>query len=283
MRYGLFQFVTDETIAPVPLGRAAEDAGFESLFLPEHSHIPASRDTPYPGGGALPRKYLRTYDPFVALATIAATTERLRVGTGICLVIERDPIITAKEVASLDRLSGGRFLFGVGAGWNREEMHDHGTDPATRMALLVERVAAMRAIWASDEAAYDGELVTFPPLWSWPKPVQERAGVPAPPILVGGNGPGVLDRVLAVGDEWFPNRTPEDVLAGRIADLNRRAADAGRGPFGVSVLGVQKDKGTIERLAAMGVTRCVFTLSDGGEAETLDAVGRLGDLVRSLG
>ena len=202
MDVGLTMFPTDEAIDPMSLGRAAEAAGFESLFFPEHTHIPASRESPWPGGGELPREYSRTYDPFVALAAIAASTERIRLGTGICLVVERDPITLAKEVASLDRLSGGRFEFGIGAGWNREEMANHGTDPRNRMALLRERVLAMRALWTQDEPSFHGEHVAFDPVWAWPKPLQE----PHPPVVVGGNGPRVLDRVLRYGDEWFPNR-----------------------------------------------------------------------------
>src|SRR5919198_2739981 len=172
MDFGVMMFPTDYAVAPGELARMAEDRGFESLFFPEHTHIPASRRTPYPGGGDLPREYSHTHDPFVALTAAAAATERLLVGTGICLVIERDPITTAKEVASLDLVSGGRFLFGVGGGWNLEEMANHGTDPKRRWALLRERVLAMKRIWAEDEAEYHGELVNFDKLWSWPKPVQ---------------------------------------------------------------------------------------------------------------
>ncbi len=156
----------------------AEERGFESLLFPEHTHIPASRESPYPGGGELPPEYSRTYDPFVALTAAAAATERLLIGTGICLVIERDPILTAKEVASLDKLSGGRFLFGVGAGWNREEMRNHGTDPAHRFSLMRERIEAMKAIWTQDEASYAGTHLNFERIWCWPKPEQQ----PHPPI-----------------------------------------------------------------------------------------------------
>lgn len=175
MQFGLTMFPTHDAIDPMTLGRAAEQRGFESLFFPEHTHIPISRGSPYPGGGELPRRYAHTYDPFVALTAAAVATERLKVGTGVCLVVERDPIITAKEVASLDHLSDGRFLFGVGAGWNREEMANHGTDPTTRMALLAERVHAMREIWTKDEAEYHGRYVDFDPIWSWPKPTPELA------------------------------------------------------------------------------------------------------------
>src|ERR671936_1276605 len=184
MRFGVAMFPTDYSMEPAELARMAEERGFESLFFPEHTHIPASRRTPYPPGGELPDEYSHTLDPFVALTAAAAATERLRIGTGICLVVERDPIVTAKEVASLDRLSGGRFLFGVGAGWNREEMANHGTDPRRRHELMRERVEAMKAIWTEDEASYHGRYVDFDRIWAWPKPLQR----PHPPVIVGGNG-----------------------------------------------------------------------------------------------
>src|SRR5919198_4959564 len=183
-----------------------EERGFESLFFTDHTHIPVARETEYPIGGELPREYSRIYDPFVALMAAAAATERLMVGTGVCLVIERDPIVTAKQVASVDRLSGGRMLFGVGAGWNAEEMRNHGTDPARRFGVLRERIEAMKAIWISDRAEYHGRYVDFDPIWCWPKPLTE----PHPPVLVGGHGKGVIDRVLAFGDEWMPNRFGDD-------------------------------------------------------------------------
>ena len=259
MHAGLAIFVTDETPGPAELGRLAEERGFESLFFPEHTHIPAGRETPYPAGGELPREYARMLDPFLALTAAAAATERLRLGTGICLVIERDPIVCAKEVATLDLLSGGRVLFGVGAGWNREEMANHGTDPRTRMALLRERVEAMRAIWTQDEASYAGEHVAFERIWSWPKPVQR----PHPPVLVAGNGPTALDRVLAFGDGWLPNpERDDDTLLARIAELRRRAADAGR-EVGVTVNAASAKPERLGRLAEAQVDRVVFYLPAG--------------------
>src|SRR5918996_6287094 len=192
MRYGIAIFLTDEAADPATIARLVEERGFESLFLPEHPHTPASRRTPYPAGGELPRQYSRTYDPFVALTAAAAATSKLLLATGVCLVIERDPIITAKEVASVDRISGGRMLFGVGAGWNEEEMRNHGTDPRRRFGVMRERIEAMKEIWANEEASYHGRYVDFDPIWCWPKPLQQ----PHPPILVGGYGPKVLDRVL---------------------------------------------------------------------------------------
>ena len=218
MDTGVAIFPTHDAIAPADMARLAEERGHESLFFPEHTHIPASRQSPWPGGPELPRKYAHTFDLFVAVTAAVTASTRLRVGSGICLVIERDPITTAKEVASVDYLSGGRFEFGVGAGWNREEMANHGTDPRRRMALLRERVEAMKAIWTCDEASYAGEYVQFERIWSWPKPAQR----PHPPVLVGGNGPGVLDRVLAFGDAWFPNYAPDGILE-RAAELRSRA------------------------------------------------------------
>ena len=253
MKFGLAMFATDYAIRPAELGRLAEDHGFESLLLPEHTHIPTSRRTAWPGGAELPREYSHTYDPFVALATIAEATERLLIGTGICLVVERDPIVTAKEVATIDQLSDGRFLFGVGAGWNREEMENHGTDPKRRFSVMRERVEAMKAIWASDEAEYHGEHVDFDPIWSWPKPVQE----PHPPILVGGNGEKAIDRVVAFGDEWMPNvgRSGLDELAQRIAELQEKASAAGRGEIPVSGFAAPRDAETVEKLGEIGFSR----------------------------
>jgi probable F420-dependent oxidoreductase len=253
--FGITIFPTDYAIPVTELARACEDLGFESLFFPEHTHIPASRRTPYPAGGELPKEYSHTLDPFVAMAAAAAVTTTLRVGTGICLVIERDPITTAKEVASVDHLSGGRVLFGVGGGWNLEEMENHGTDPRTRWKLMRENILAMKRIWTDDDASFDGELVRFDPIWSWPKPVQK----PHPPVLIGGDGPHTLKRVVDYGDGWLPIgfRSPES-LRGRIDELQRMAKDAGRGPIPVTVFGAPIRKETIEGLAAAGASRIVF-------------------------
>ncbi len=256
MDYGVAIFPTDETPGPAQLARLAEERGFESLFFPEHTHIPASRATPYPVGGDLPREYSRLLDPFIALTAAAAVTDRVLLGTGICLVTERDPIVTAKEVATLDRISGGRFLFGVGAGWNREELRDHGVEPRERFDVMSERVRAMQAIWTEDEASFAGAHVRFERIWSWPKPVQR----PHPPVLVGGNGATVLDRVLEYGDHWMPNpeRSYDDLLA-RIAELRRRAADAGRS-VGVTVNAASTKPERLARLVEAGVERAVFYL-----------------------
>jgi probable F420-dependent oxidoreductase len=218
MEFGISYFATHDAVGPGEIARIAEQRGFESLFFAEHTHIPASRESPYPGSGELPRKYSHTYDLFVAVTAALLATSRLRVGSGICLVTERDPIVTAKEVASVDHLSGGRFEFGVGAGWNREEMRNHGTDPRTRMRLFQERVEAMKVIWTEGQASYHGEFVNFDDIWSWPKPVQH----PHPPVLVGGAGATVEDRVLAFGDAWFPGYTGPETIERAIA-LGRRA------------------------------------------------------------
>ena len=275
MDLGLAHFATDYGMQPADIGRRAEELGFESLFFPEHTHIPVSRDTPYAGGGELPREYRHIVDPFVGLAAASAVTERLKVGTGVCLIIERDPIVTAKEVATLDHLSGGRFLFGVGAGWNIEEMRNHGTDPDTRFRRMRESVEAMKAIWTGEEAEYHGRIIDFGPIWSWPKPVQK----PHPPVLVGGLGEKVYDRVVAYGDEWIPNRvkSPEE-LGERIAELQRRAEAAGRGHIPVTVFGAKAELRLLERLKAAGVTRSLFYLRAGetGEVERhLEELGKV--------
>ncbi len=262
---GITTFAGSYGLEPPELGRAVEERGFESLFFPEHTHIPVHSRR---ADGRSTRAYAETYDPFVALSAVAAVTRTLMLGTGVCLVTQRDPIVTAKEVASLDRLSGGRFLFGVGAGWNRMELANHGTDARTRMALLSERVRAMRRIWTDDEAEFHGEYVDFDPVWSWPKPSQR----PHPPVLVGGNGPGVEDRVLAYGDGWFPQCGPladVDELRERAAALRRRAADSGRGPVPITVFGTPSDKSLLDALAEAGADRCLLLLPPGPESQLL--------------
>ena len=199
-RYGVTIFPTDYSIQPVELARAVEERGFDSLFITEHTHIPTSRRTPWPGGGDLPKDYWHTHDPFVALGAMAAVTERIKLGTGVCLVVERDPIQLAKEVASLDMISGGRVILGVGAGWNAEEMENHGVTYATRWKLVREKVLAMKTIWTEDEPEYHGDFVDFDKLWSWPKPVQ--AG--GPPIWLGAQSKWAYDRVVDYCDGWMP-------------------------------------------------------------------------------
>ena len=255
MEFGIGYFPTHDAVGPGSVAQIVQDHGHESLFFAEHTHIPASRESQYPGGGELPRKYSHCYDPFVALTAAAEATSTLRIGTGICLVVERDPITTAKEVASIDHLSGGRFEFGIGAGWNREEMSNHGTDPRTRMRLMQERVEAMKAIWTEDEASYHGEFVNFDRIWSWPKPAQR----PHPPVLVGGNGPTVIDRVLAYGDAWFPNYARDNAMD-RAAQLRQRADRR----IDLMLMGVPADPAVLERASQLGARRVVHWIPSGG-------------------
>jgi probable F420-dependent oxidoreductase len=249
MKTGVAIFPTHDAMGPGDVARLVEERGHESLFFAEHTHIPASRETPFPiGDGTLARRYVHTLDLFVAITAAVTATSRLRVGSGICLIVQRDPITTAKAVASVDHLSGGRFEFGVGAGWNREEMRNHGTDPRVRMAVMAERVHAMRAIWSQDEASYHGEHVSFDPIWSYPKPVQR----PGPPVLVGGTGKTVTDRVMDFGDAWFPNFSGERIVE-RGIELRERADR----PIALMVMGVPAEATVLERFAAAGFDRAV--------------------------
>ena len=265
MEFGIGFFPTHDAIGPGPLARLVEQHGQQALFFAEHTHIPASRETPYPGG-ELPRKYWHCYDLFVALTAAAAATSRLRIGSGVCLVIERDPIVTANEVASIDHLAGGRFEFGVGAGWNREEMRNHGTDPRVRMAVLRERVEAMKAIWTQEEATYSGRHVAFERIWSYPKPAQR----PYPPVLVGGDGPTVLDRVLSFGDGWFPNYGRADELFARVEELRARADR----PIEIHFMGLPADPRHLERAEQAGVHRVLHWLPSAGRSRVEQALER---------
>jgi probable F420-dependent oxidoreductase len=268
MRYGLTIFPTDYSIHPAELGRAAEERGFESLWVAEHSHIPFSRKTPWPGGAELPKMYYDVVDPFVALAMAAAATTKLRVGTGICLVIQRDTIQTAKQVASLDMLSGGRFLFGVGGGWNVEEMANHGTRYETRWKLLRERIEAMKQIWTEKKAEYHGELVSFEPIFAWPKPAQK----PHPPIHVGGAFPGGMRRALRYGDGWIPimGRGDGDIIE-HLPGLRAEAAKLGRSldRFEVTAYGVTPDGERLRALRDAGITRALFFVPPAPRDEAL--------------
>ncbi|HEY4868051.1 MAG TPA: LLM class F420-dependent oxidoreductase [Candidatus Dormibacteraeota bacterium] len=272
MKFGIAIFPTDYAIAMTELGPAVEERGFESLWVAEHTHIPVSRSTPYPSGGELPKHYWHTLDPFVALTAAAAVTRTLRIGTGICLVIEHDTIDMAKEVASLDHLSGGRFMFGIGGGWNREEMANHGTAFETRWQVMRERVEAMKTIWTREEPEYHGDFVDFEPIWLWPKPVQK----PHPPILLGGNGPNTLKRVIRFADGWMPNRG--DFLE-RIPELQRLARDAGRGPIPVTAY-VRPDPQLIERCIEARVERIIYYLPSDGRDAALSALDRLTTLTQ---
>ena len=280
MDVGAALFFTDYSIGPVELAQALEQRGFESLWAPEHSHIPLSRQSPFPQGGELPKKYYDVMDPFVTLAAAAAVTTRLRVATGICLVVQRDPIQTAKQVATLDQVSGGRFLFGIGAGWNAEEMADHGTAFESRFAVLRERVEAMKAIWTQSKPAYDGRHVTFPPMMTWPKPVQK----PHPPVIVGGAFPYGARRAIAYGDGWVPHaRRPAygDVL-GLLLEFRKMATEAGRDPatLPITIFGVPEDRDLIARYREAGVARLVFNLPPAKAGEVLPILDRCASLTR---
>ena len=266
MHIGLSIFSTADSIQPVPLARAAEERGFESLFFIEHTHIPASRRTPYPMGGDLPSIYWESYDPFVGLAQAAAVTERLRVGTGICLVPEHNPIALAKRVASLDALSGGRFLFGIGAGWNAEELENHGVAFEDRWKVLRESVLAMKQIWTANDAEYHGEFIDFDPVWSEPKPTQK----PHPPILIGASSRVALRRVVEYGDGWLPIHGTCN-LERRLDDLDRLCAEAGRdrASIDVTLFAAPGDRQELEALAKLGVGRAVLGLPSEPEAQVL--------------
>ncbi|MEU2723823.1 LLM class F420-dependent oxidoreductase [Streptomyces smyrnaeus] len=269
MKFGVSTFLTDQGIAPAALGRAVEERGLESLLIAEHTHIPVARRTPYPGGGDLPEIYYRTLDPFVALSAVAAVTQRLLVGTGVALVAQRDPITTAKAVASLDLVSGGRAVFGVGVGWNREEMENHGTDPRTRGRLVDERLRAIRELWTADKAEFHGEFVDFEPVYSWPKPLQR----PHPPIYVGG-GEGAFQRVAALGDAWLANSVPPEELGPQI---DRMRNIAGR-DVPVTVYAVSKKPEVIEKYTRLDVERVLFYLPTKPEADTLSYLDQLADV-----
>lgn len=274
MQFGLTMFPTDLSIGPVELARAAEARGFVSLYVPEHTHIPTSRSTPAPAGEPLAEEYKRCLDPFVALTAAAAVTERLRVGTGIALVAQRDPIVTAKEVASLDLVSGGRFVFGIGFGWNVEELADHGVAFADRREVVAERVAAMKALWTEDEAGYTGRHVHFPPAFSWPKPVQR----PHPPILLGGGGgPKLFEAIAAYGDGWMPIGGAGVRKA--LPLLHAAMEAAGRDPAELTVIpfGVRADPGKIDYYAEIGFDEVVFRIPPAPADTVLAILDRLAE------
>lgn len=265
MDFGLLIFPADYAISPIVLAKQAEAHGFESLFFPEHTHIPASRLSPWPGGADLPKEYWHTHDPFVALSAAASVTENLKVGTGIALVTERDPILMAKQAASLDHLSNGRLLLGVGAGWNAEEMENHGTVFKDRWKILRERVLAMRAIWTEEEAEFHGDHVDFDKIWSYPKPAQ--AG--GPPVLLGAASKYVFKRIADYGDGWFPIYQDQARAAASgalnyaegIARTREAWAEAGRdGEPSFSIFGVGPDPKVVEELIETGFDRVIFGL-----------------------
>lgn len=282
MKFGAYMFSTGYSIRPDDLARVLEERGFESMWVPEHTHIPASRRSPWAGGEELPKMYWHTYDPFVALTAAAAATTNLKLGTGICLVIERDPIILAKEVASLDRLSEGRFIFGIGGGWNTEEMGDHGTRFRSRWRLLRERILAMKEIWTSDEPEFHGEFVNFDKMWSYPKPIQQ----PHPPIIMGGDGATTFDRVVEYCDGWMPiggRESQGPSLPEKIAMLKRQAEEAGRDPASISIstFGTPPDPDLIQRPEAADVDRVVFGLPSEERDTVLPIIDECARLISS--
>jgi probable F420-dependent oxidoreductase len=253
MKFGASMFFTDYSITPAELAVAMEVRGFDTLWAPEHSHIPLSRKTPFPLGPELPKRYYDVMDPFVSLSVAAAVTKTLKIGTGVCLVAQRDPIQLAKSVASIDRVSTGRFLFGIGNGWNQDEMENHGTVFSSRHKLARERIEAMKAIWTQDAAEYHGEFVDFGPMATWPKPVQK----PHPPILVGGAFPYSARRAIRYGDGWMPQVTNADKapLSEVIPRFRQMAAEAGRDPATLRIVigGQQPDLALIESYTKLGV------------------------------
>jgi probable F420-dependent oxidoreductase len=278
MHVGLCIFDTDYSMPIQDLAREAEQRGYESLWVPEHTHIPASRRTPFPAGEPLPKEYSHTLDPFVSLTMAAAATTKLKVGTGICLVIERDPITTAKSVASLDHASGGRFLFGIGRGWNAEEMENHGADFKTRSRLMRERVLAMKEIWTKDEASFKGEFVDFDRIWAWPKPIQR----PHPPVLLGGEGPKTIRRVVEYCEGWYPRgRNPDVVLSG-MKDLEAAAKTAGRDPksITVSAFAAPADAAVLDKFRQAGVTRSILRLPSEGRDTLMPLLDQWARLIR---
>ncbi len=258
MDFGALIFPTDLSIRPDVLARELEDRGFESLWVTEHTHIPTSRTSPWPGGPNLPEEYKRTLDPFVALTSAASVTTKLKLATGICLVAQHDPIVLAKTIASLDLVSNGRFIFGIGVGWNIEEMSDHGVDPSRRRSIARDKVLAMKELWTNDESSYSGEFVNFESTWSWPKPVQQ----PHPPVVMGGaGGPITFRHIIEYCDGWMPIHGRRAVL-GAIKQLRAAADAAGRDPatLELGVFGVPSDQAIIDTYGEAGVSRCVLSL-----------------------
>ena len=282
MDFGALMFFTDYAISATELAQALEARGFESVWAPEHSHIPTSRKSPWPGGGELPKVYYEAMDPFVSLTAAAVATKTLKVATGVCLVQQRDPIQTAKLVASIDQISGGRFLFGVGGGWNAEEMADHGTEFRTRFKLMRERIEAMKEIWTKPKAEYHGEMVEFPEMTARPKPVQK----PHPPILVGGAFPHAARRAVRYGDGWAPitGRGPDGEAGQVLPRFRQMLSEAGRDPQSVPVtlFGATEDADRLARYHDLGIARMVVMLPSGKSDQILPILDRWGELIRRL-
>src|SRR5712671_7215063 len=281
MDFGVLMFMTDYAISAPALAQALEERGFESLWVPEHSHIPLSRKTPFPGGGDLPKQYYDAMDPFVMLSAAAAATKKLKLGTGVCLVIQRDTIQTAKAVASLDQVSGGRFLFGIGGGWNQDEMEDHGTVYATRFKKMREQIEAMREIWTKSKPEYHGETVDFSPMMTWPKPVQNPL-----PVIVGGAFPHGARRALRYGNGWIPHsRRPQyEDVTDFLPQFRQMAAEAGRdlASVPVTVWGIPPDLDRLRRYKDQGVARGVVQLAAEKADTILPILDRWGELIRQL-
>lgn len=279
MQLGVTMFSTDQAMRPDELARAAEERGFTSLYVPEHTHIPTSQRTPPPSGDAeLPDYYKRSLDPFVGLTMAAAATERLRVGTGICLVAQRDPIVTAKSVASLDHVSGGRFVFGIGFGWNADEIENHGVEMRRRRDVAREHVLAMQRLWTDDEASFDGEYVTIPPSWSWPKPLQK----PWPPILVGGAaGPTLFSHIAEYADGWIPIGGAG--VRESLPDLQRAAERAGRDPADLRVVpfGTIPEPDKLDYYESIGIDEVVLRIPLGDADVVLPALDEYAALVEA--
>jgi probable F420-dependent oxidoreductase len=280
MRVGAFHFPTDYGIDVSELAHELEVRGFDSLFVCEHTHIPVSRRTAFPSGGELPKRYSHTHDPFVALAFAATATRTLRLGTGIALVAQRDPIVTAKSVASLDQLSGGRFIFGIGGGWNVEEMENHGTRYQARFKILRERVLAMQALWTQDEAEFHGEFVNFDPVWLYPKPKQK----PYPPILLGGESDHTLRRVVEFGSGWLPRARGGFEPAHAVARLRQAAIEGGRDPaaLAITVFNAPAEEPTLVSYREAGIDRVLLEVPDRSRDEVLGILDRNARLARDL-
>jgi probable F420-dependent oxidoreductase len=278
MRIGVFYFPTDYGIQPAELARTLEDRGFESLFVCEHTHIPVSRKSPFPGGGELPKRYSHTHDPFVALSFAAAATQKLRLGTGICLLAQRDPIVTAKVIASLDMLSGGRFELGLGGGWNVDEMENHGTKYADRFKIVHERVLAMKALWTQEAGEFHGEFVNFDPAWSWPKPAQR----PNPPILMGGETDHTLRRVVDYCDGWFPRGSAQFDPKEAVGRLRQMASTARRdfATLSITVFRAPSDAGKLAAYRDAGIGRALLEIPDLSRDEILRHIDQIAPLAR---
>ena len=279
MKVGTFYFPTDYGIDIAELAKALEDRGFDSLYVPEHTHIPTSRKTPFPAGGELPKRYAHTHDPFVGLAFAAAVTRKLTIGTGICLVPQHEPIATAKAIASLDQLSGGRFVFGIGAGWNVDEMENHGATYETRFAIMREHVLAMKEIWTKEEASFHGKYVNFDPIWSWPKPMR-KAG---PPIILGGETDHTLKRVVEYCDGWFPR--PRQGFSGKLAveRLKKMADSKGRDvkSLTITVFGAPNDAAVLEEYAKAGIQYALLAVPDLSRDEILKYLDKIAPLAKA--